>query len=276
MVVKRLTEGTETWSATSADTCTSAEITYLVFGAETKKAAVDAVLADAPSDYYGMYLKEVRFEEYTDDGDIELSAVYATSDTSSSSSDEEEEETPTMSFECSTGSMHVTTAIAQTRKYGTKDAGMAIGWNGKSGEDSEVAGVDIPTAQLRETYTQTISSSKFTNDYKRKLAGVVSKVNSTAFKGWYAGEVMFMGWGYTAPTDDDADVTVTFNFSIQMNETKVAFAGQTIDAKKGFEYIWVINKSKTDTTGIPSNEVEAIYVAQVCKTADFGVLGLGA
>ena len=163
--------------------------------------------------------------------------------------------------------------------YGDKDAGGAIGWNGKSGDDCEIAGVDIPTAQLRETYTKQMRISRLTTSYKRSVASLVGKVNSGSFKGWSAGEVMFLGMSYSTPAKKASKVTVTFNFAIQPNESaiqpnesNVKIGGHSV-SKKGFEYAWAISKSVAAGGG-PKIEVEGIYVDQVCEYASFSALGL--
>jgi hypothetical protein len=59
--------------------------------------------------------------------------------------------------------------------------------------------------------------SKLSTSYKKKVAALVGKVNSGTFKGWSAGEVMFLGMSYSTPAKKAKKVTVTFNFAIQPN-----------------------------------------------------------
>ena len=60
MQVKRLQDGSETWSKNGK--CTSAEIKYLVLNATGKTDAVQAVLSAAPESYGSLPLKEVRVD----------------------------------------------------------------------------------------------------------------------------------------------------------------------------------------------------------------------
>ncbi|MPM64769.1 hypothetical protein SDC9_111658 [bioreactor metagenome] len=166
----------------------------------------------------------------------------------------------------------MTHSLKQTKAFGTKDAGGAIGWNGKSGSEMEITGVDIPTAQLRETYTRVMRLSRITTGFKRNVAGLVGKVNSGSFKGWSAGEVMFLGMSYSSPAKSSTKVTVTFNFSVQPNESDAKVGGKSV-SKKGFEYVWALSKTSAES-GVPKAEVEAIYVEQVCEYASFSALGL--
>lgn len=250
---------------------TSIEIPFVVFEAADEDEALSAVLNEAAQICNGMYLKSIEIDERTNSSTFKVNAIY-TDDSSSYSSDDENEDEPTLSFDCGGGTKRMTHSIKQTRAYGTKDAGGAIGWNGKSGSEMEIAGVDVPTAQLRETYTRIVKLSKITTNYKRGVAALVGKVNSAAFKGWLPGEVMFLGMSYSCPAKSSQKVTVTFNFAIQPNESEAKIGDQAI-SKKGFEYVWALSKTSVDE-GVPKSEVEAIYVDQVCEYASFGALGL--
>ena len=268
-ILHRTSEGRESWNAVGS--CTQAEIKYHAIGVSGKQEAINAVLNDRPATYGGLVFNSVRFDGYDANGNAELSAVYSKSSTSRYENNIGE---ATVSFDCSGGSVHLSQAYSQTCAYGTLDAGLSIGWNGKSGDGMEVSGVDVPIAQMRETYTQIKRLSELTTAYKRRIASCVGKVNNGKFKGWEAGEVMFLGASYNAPDKTSSKVAVTYNFSIQPNESVAAFGGITIGAKKGWEYVWAITKSLVGAGGSPASAIRAIYIAQVAQYADFGKLGI--
>lgn len=276
MTVKRLTDGSEKW--TSKTVCASAEIKYYVIDPTSKSAAIEAVFDAAPSTYGGLPFSGVRFDGYDGDGNIELTAEYEATSSGGGGGGYDETDAAIESFECGGGTKHVTTAISQRRVYGGNDddANKLIGWNGKTGSECDVAGVDVPTAAPRQTYTKVMRTSAVTDaTYKRKVAGLVGKVNSGTFKGWSAGELMFENMSYSTPSKGQTKVTVTFNFRVSPNESNANVAGQSIGQKKGFEYAWVRHKNtKDENTGKPKTEVESIYVSQVCEEADFSELGL--
>ena len=141
-----------------------------------------------------------------------------------------------------------------------------------TGAEMSVAGVDVPTAQLRETYTKTMRLSRITTAFKRKVARLVGKVNSGPFKGWEKGEVMFLGMSYSSPARRSSRVNVAFNFAIQPNEEE-SVCGRNV-SKKGFEYAWGLSKTVVDENGVPKADVEAIYVDEVCRYDSFSALGL--
>ncbi len=250
---------------------TSAEIPYVAFEVADENEALTAVLAAAPATCGDLPLDSVEIDSRENDTTFKVNAVYKT-ETSSSDDDDDDDPEPTVSFDCGGGSKRMTHSLKQTRAFGTKDAGGAIGWNGKSGSEMEITGVDIPTAQLRETYTRVMRLSRITTGFKRNVAGLVGKVNSGGFKGWSAGEVMFLGMSYSSPAKSSTKVTVTFNFAIQPNESGANVGGKSV-SKKGFEYVWALSKTSAES-GVPKAEVEAVYVDQVCEYASFSALGL--
>lgn len=248
----------------------SIEITYVVFDVESEHEALEVVLKEIPKENGELPLENVEIEEKCGNHVFRVTAHYSKEENTGTNSDDDEE--PTVSFDCGGGSKHLLYSLSQKKVFGDKDPGGAIGWNGKSGDDCEITGVDIPTAQLRETYTKQMRVSSLSTGYKRKVASLVGKVNSSSFKGWSAGEVMFLGMSYSTPAKKAKKVTVTFNFAIQPNESNVNVGGKSV-SKKGFEYVWAISKTIINN-GIPKMAVEGIYVDQVCEYASFSSLGL--
>ena len=252
----------------------SVEIRYIVFEAADEDTALSAVLGVAAKELNDLPLDSIEIDERCGDQTFKINALYKTEDISSSGGgdDDDDDDEPTISFDCGGGSKHLLYSLSQKKVLGDKDPGGAIGWNGKTGDDCEITGVDIPTAQLRETYTVQMKISKLSTSYKKKVAALVGKVNSGTFKGWSAGEVMFLGMSYSTPAKKAKKVTVSFNFAIQPNESQVKVGGKSV-SKKGFEYVWAISKTVANN-GTPKMQVEGIYVDQVCEYASFSSLGL--
>lgn len=253
---------------------TSAEIPYIVFEVEDEDAALAAVLAAAPQTCQNLPLDSIEIDERENDTTFKVNAVYRDDGDDSNADDHDDDnDDPTASFDCGGGTKHLLYSLGQRKVLGEKDPGGAIGWNGKSGDDCEISGVDIPTAQLRETYTKSMRLSRLTTSYKRTVASLVGKVNSSSFKGWSAGEVMFLGMSYSTPSKSASKVTVTFNFAVQPNESGAKVGGKSVGSKKGFDYVWAISKTNAGGSS-PKVEVEGIYVDQVCEYASFSALGL--
>lgn len=276
-IVKRLSEGSETWNLDG--TCESAEIPFFIVNPNSKSAAINAVKSVAPSSYGGLPLSKIRFDGFDSGGNINVIAVYEDSDDNSDSTEEDE---AAVNFDCSAGTKHVSTPIAQVCVYSADDSREAgnlasaipVGWNGKFGAESEVAGVDVSIGELRETYTKTFSRSKvMSSSWKRKVANMVGKVNSGTFHGWDPGEVMFLGASYAAPLKGSEEVKVSFQFSIRINEKNAKVGAINVGDCAGFEYLWAITSDRIeDGKRIPI--VKKIYKAQVCQSANLSVLGV--
>ena len=259
------------------------EIPYTVRGTSELEVALEAVRNTAPVTRNSMVLSEVRLDEILSHDTWRIKAVYTPY--------EDGEEEPDLNFECSTGSMHITHAISQTKVYGKSDAeiddnvGGMIGWNGKIGDGMEVSGVDVPTASMHETYTKSIDVDDLTTKYRRNIASLVGKVNASSFMGWDAGEVMFLGCSFSAPLkkkriqtlvdslNRKKKITVSFHFEIHPNERNVRINGHNIGHKNGFEYLWSLNKTET-AAGKTKTVLRAVYKAVVAESANFSALGL--
>ena len=261
----------------------TATVTYIVEGTEDDITACTSAYEFAPDEFSEIPKKSASVAERLTENAWKIEVNYGSESKSSSGDSGSEDDETTMNFDCSAGTKHMTQAIEQTCVYAgsgeSKDSSdeasaVPIGWNGKDGSESEAAGVDVSIGELRETYTKTMSKSKVTGtSWKRKVAELVGKVNSGSFKGWNAGEVMFLGCSYSAPSKGSKKVSVSFHFAIRLNESKATVAGQNIGSKKGFEYLWALTDDEV-RDGERKRKVRKIYKAVVCETDGFGGLGI--
>ncbi len=279
MIVKRLDESGETWHSPTARRpngyCESCDIPYLVIGATSRAAAIAAVMAEAPDEYEGTDLAQVRFDDWNGDGAATVTAVY---NRETHSDQEDDDEEPTMSYDCGGGTKHMVHAYEQQRVYGgtIDDAACMIGWNGKSGTEAEYAGVDVPCADMRITYKKLMRVSKLTStSYMKSVAHVVGMVNNDTFKGWAPGELMFLGCTYETPMKGNEKVMASYHFRAMPNEKDCVVAGKNVGSKKGFEYMWARSETVANgETGQAENKVAGIYKSKVCLYTNFHNLGI--
>lgn len=256
----------------------NATVKYLVRGAVDDLEAINAAFEFAPADFQGIPRQGAELTERLTETTWLIEISYA-HDSDSDPEDDTSEES-TLSFDCSGGTRHVTTAIAQEclwHKSGAKfrNAGKYINWNGKTGDDMAVNGVDIPTAQTRETYTKTMKMSALTTRKRLQWANMVGCVNSAAWKGWARGVAMFLGCSFSGSTDSSASVQVSFNFAIQPGEANTSIVPGIKISKEGHIYLWtMLNAERDSTTNAPKIDVETVWAAQVAPYADFSVFGL--
>ena len=201
------------------------------------------------------------------------------------------------SFDTSGGTQHITNALQVKNSTGTvTDSGERV--YGPSGlddgatmkgainvDDNGVNGVDIvvPSFQFQESYD--VPLSVLTDAYIRKLGELTGTVNDASFRGFKAGEVLFIGASGSHEWDDqrgNGPGTITFKFvaSPSAGDGKTLLPLKVGDinniAKGGHEYLWVRYATVADTS---KNQVTrqpiAVYVNRVYKDGDFSQLKIG-
>lgn len=149
------------------------------------------------------------------------------------------------------------------------DLGGAINYDGEN-----VDGVDITIPALKYSETHYFDDALVTLTYVKTLAQLTGSVNNDTFKGFDAGEVLFIGASGTKRGRGDWEITFNFELSSNLTSLDVGLA-DTLD-KKGWEYLWLYFKDTDDTT---ANELvktpHAGYVHEVYKPQDFSLIGIG-
>lgn len=201
------------------------------------------------------------------------------------------------SFDTTGGTQHVTNALqvkdafgiivdSGERVYGP--AGLNDGASMKGSinvDDQGVNGVDIvvPSFQFQESYD--VPLAVLNDAYIRKLGELTGSVNDAPFRGFKAGEVLFLGASGSHEWDDqrgNGPGTITYKFVASPN----AGDGKTLlplkigdinnIAKGGHEYLWVKYAVIEDTS---KNQITrqpiAVYVNRVYPDGDFSQLKIG-
>jgi hypothetical protein len=116
-----------------------------------------------------------------------------------------------------------------------------------------------------------------TDAYIRGVSGVTGTTNSGVFRGFQAGEVLFVGCSGSQEWDDEkgrGPWSLSFRFVASKNVT-----GETIGDiggvnKKGHEYVWVRYEDAVDSN-VLLKKPKAVYVNKVYREEDFSALGIG-
>lgn len=249
---------------------TELSLTFGVSGAATKEEAWGYLYSNIPRVHKGMAFTGARSTGFNDEM-WEFVANYKKA--SDSQSDDDGDEEAQISFDCSGGTTHIIKSQGQ-KKHGTNapDAGGFIGWNGKTGQDCSIAGTDVVSSTMRESYTKYIRRSRLNTNFKRTLARLTGKVNNSSFKGWSRGEVLFLGANFQGADKGSEKIGVVYNFAIQENEDEVDVGGVSI-SKRGWEYVWSISQT-TEKDGKIQLVTLGVYVDAVYREVNFGALGL--
>jgi hypothetical protein len=177
------------------------------------------------------------------------------------------------SFDTTGGTQHKTQAEAE-RKYGTNapDQQKAIGVDGNG-----VNGVDIvvPALQWQEQYD--VPNAYINATYVRGLAGLTGTTNNAAFRGFEAGEVLFLGCSGSQEWDNEKGSgpwSLSYRFVASKNVTGETIGSISGIEKKGHEYLWVRYEDSVEGSSLLKTP-KAVYVNRVYKESNFSQLGIG-
>jgi len=179
-------------------------------------------------------------------------------------------------FETVGGQQHITTSITTIGRYGpsaSMQLAGTIGWDG-----NDVQGCDIISPVYNFSETHRFTDLVVTPAYKATLFRLTGKVNSDPFRGFEAGEVLFLGASGRRVANNMWEVG--FKFSSLPNHSSangnlITIGSITGVAKKGWEYLWVQYADDVDSTAkVMVRRPVAVYVEQVYYTAAFSGLGI--
>lgn len=176
------------------------------------------------------------------------------------------------SFDTTGGTQHITQAESETIYGGGPSVQNAIGV-----DDNGVNGVDIVVPQLQWQEAYDVPNTYVTDAYIRNVATLTGRVNATPFRGFQAGEVLFVGCSGSQEWDDQkgrGPWSLSFRFVASPNVTGVQIGSITGIEKKGHDYLWVRYESATESNQLIKRP-KAVYVNKVYRGADFANLGIG-
>lgn len=246
--------------------------------------------------YPGQPLNQLQADSYTLEylGELawQLTVTYV-----SRGADDDQRPDPlrrSRSFDTSGSTTHITQqpqldAGTSVRTYGTERRYPATGVDaapdqqGAIGVDGQtVNGVDIivPTLQWTETYD--VPAAYVTAAYIKTVSALTGTVNSSQFRGFAGGEVLFQG--ATGSQDWDVDKgnspwSLSYKFVASANADGTTMPLVTVGTmggilKKGHEYLWVRYEDHVDSDTLIKRP-RHVYVNQVYAETDFSLLGIG-
>ena len=248
-----------------------AELVYRLAGTADDAAARSAAEAGAPNTHDGLVRQTIDIEPVwvnTDAGDGEwrVTVRYGQQEPMESGDSQ-------YSFDTGGGTQHITHSRETVGSYAA--AGTAPDFENAVGVTKDnVEGCDIvvPTFSFSETHIK--DDEDIDAAYKATLADLTGKVNNGAFKGFAAGEVLFLGASGTKRGSDEWEIT--YKFSAGRNATGLTVGSITGIAKKGWEYLWVLFEEVEDGTAVALvPQPSAVYVEKVYEAGDLSGLGIG-
>lgn len=252
------------------------EIPYFVFEASDESAALSFARLNAPS-VSGMELDSVEIDERIAKDIWKVRIVYAVSEgtTTTDPTEPTEEVTSSFAFDTGGGTMHLNQSLSTVGKFpeDAPDFKGAIAVD----NDGNVNGVDVTMPVLNFTETHTFESSKVTNAYKKTVASLTGSVNNAEFRGFEAGEVLFLGASGTKQSKSSkAKWEITFRFAVSPNKTNLDVGGIKVTSKKGWDYLWArYGSEESEDKRSIIKKPTSVYVEQVYPSGNFSSLGLG-
>jgi hypothetical protein len=181
----------------------------------------------------------------------------------------------TWDFDTTGGTVHITHAKQELRRYPTATAPDQQG--AIAVDADEVKGIDIviPTMRMGVTFRHplgimTIARAKF-------LRSITGTTNSTPMLGHAPGEVLFLG--ARGGDGSNSEANVGYSFAMSENASGLSFGEVASVVKRGHEVAWIRYKDSTATVGGVNRPVRVpqfVYVDRVYDEIDLATaLGFG-
>jgi len=232
-----------------------------------------------PASIDGLTLREIEFEAINDT--YWLARANWRRHTIS---DEPPPEAPTagdssFEFDVTTETVHISQAKATVGGFGPPSWTLTIpsfaGAIGVTTDDIEGCDVQVPRYTFSETHYLNFADTSAVNAFKSTVYGLTGKTNNGSFKGFPAGEVLFLG-ARGARRASDGLWEVTFRFSASPNVTGLTIGTITGIVKGGWEYLWVLYDVVQDAGAKRLVKRPAFaYSERVYDEGSFSALGIG-
>jgi hypothetical protein len=245
---------------------------YTVAGTEDDAAIRALVQATIPSTYLGLAFQDYRIQ-HLGGGIWEAVARYG-------KKEPKEPGQSSYSFDTGGGTQKITQSLMTMRAYARLEANSsglympippnfqgAIGVNNES-----VEGCDITVPVFHFSETHYFAANAITQAYKFNLFYLTGTVNNAPFKGFAAGEVLFLGASGQQRGVEDWEIA--FKFAASPNANNLTVGSITGIVKLGWEYMWVRYADAVDQN-VLVKQPRFVYVEQVYRYADFSLLGIG-
>jgi len=237
----------------------SAVLLYVVTGTNDDLEVRATIEGNVPDTYAELPIQDYDFRPLGN-GIWEVSVHYGLKKQTNQSS---------FSFDTGGGTAHITNSIVTVGRYpgNAPDCQGAIGISGDS-----VEGVDITVPVYNFSETHYLPAAYIDGAYKATLFALTGKVNVATFKGFAAGEVLFLGASGSQRGHDDWEIS--YKFAASPNMIGLSVGSLTGIAKGGWHHLWVLYSSVVDQYTLIKRPVAA-YVEQVYWPGDFSLLGIG-
>jgi len=248
----------------TASSSSTAERLYTVMGTEDESEALALLQATRPTTYLGLIHQSDEIE-HIGGGVWEATVqygVYEPPEVGQSS----------FAFDTGGGTTHVTQSRQTLGSYAPSGF-TAPNFQGAIGVTLDsVEGTDITVPVYNFSETHNFNNAYVTGSYKLALFGLTGKINGGGFKGFAAGEVLFLGASGSKRGNDNWEIS--YKFAASPNVTGLSIGPISGITKRGWDYLWVRYADAVDENVLIKQPIAA-YVERVYLDGDFSSLGIG-
>jgi hypothetical protein len=233
----------------------------------------------APKKYLGMTLQRFTVTERISAKKWKVTAEYKYVDFEEETEEDTGSDTPKekVSVEFGVSTATRTVSLGRMHTYGQVPSYGGLIDVQESGDGTlEPRGISvyIPTGTL--TITHYFKKSQWTPLLRRKIAYRRCRFNSDTFRGYKAGELLFVGESvnYSA---GDTFIEVQYKFLVNENSDEIEVGDYSNIVKRGWDGLWVKYRKDVKTVNDKKYQVvvpEGVAVEKIYKSADFTELGL--
>jgi hypothetical protein len=260
------------WRGGESETAT---MKFLVGDVASEAEARAAVLEVAPKQYEGLFRQKPSASPAGRDSyDVEVTYTAKKPDSETGENPDDNDQPIDVEFDMSVGTQHVTQAIAQLAKYAKGGETAPENYGAIGVTESGVAGVDVPSPQMRIRIRKEVYLAQLNWNYIALLYAMGGCTNSAPWHVFAIGEARFLGARIATKTSTKA--TLEFSFEISPNATNLVVGEITGIAKPGWAYMDVMYREKlvSTTPMMIVQEPVAVYIDQVSREANFNELGV--
>lgn len=250
----------------------SSERVYFIRGTLERDEAHDALDAAVPATDDGLALRDTDVDEIG--GGAWLGkAIYGNFQGAPPPPPEEGQST--FSFDTTGGTEHITQSLATIAGEGVGMAAIPDFGGGIGVTRDGVQGADIVAPVYRFSETHWFNPAAIDGAYKAKVFALTGQTNDASFRGFAAGEVLFLGAsGSTRGGPNGTLFEITFTFAASPNVTGITLGPLNAIDKGGWHLLWVLYEHVEDA-GMLAQQPKAVYVERVYEAGDFSELGIG-
>jgi hypothetical protein len=248
----------------------SAKREYTAWGSADGDAIEIAIEAIAPATVNGLVVDSAEFTPRDEDETVwDAIFTYTKAKTREQPKTNDEE----ISFELGSQTVKVRQSFNTVARY-AKPGDTATNFKGGIGYDSEKKGfegadkfVEAFTFSITKYFPKSIVENP---GYIQSLRNCAFKTNNAPFRGFAAGEVIFVGASGSKRSADD--YAVTYKFMAGANAAGLALGDIVGITKAAWDYLWVVFHEVADETSNPKflkQEPLFAYVEQLYFPANF-------